>query len=89
MHSILLLFFERILGKIFILTSFCVYQLQQKIMSRGDVTAEDEIADSVFVQVSYVICLSNISECSFLLRYIPFCYLAYVFVCVGESKCLQ
>lgn len=28
-------------------------ELQQKIMSRGDVTAEDEIADSVFVQ-SYI-----------------------------------
>lgn len=29
-----------------------VIQVQQKIMSRGDLTAEDEIADSVFVQVT-------------------------------------
>lgn len=29
-----------------------LFQVQQKILARGDMSAEDEIADSVFVQVS-------------------------------------
>lgn len=34
------------------MTSFILFQVQQKILARGDISVEDEIADSVFVQVS-------------------------------------
>lgn len=37
---------------------FDLFQVQQKILLRGDMTAEDEIADSVFVQVS---CMFGVS----------------------------
>lgn len=44
---------------IFIVTAFDLLQVQQKILARGDViSAEEEIADSVFVQVSVEFILS-------------------------------
>lgn len=44
---------------IFIVTAFDMLQVQQKILARGDViSAEEEIADSVFVQVSVEFILS-------------------------------
>lgn len=46
------------------MTPFDFFQIQQKIMSR-DVSAEDEIADSVFVQVYQF--LANIFGVPFLI----------------------
>jgi hypothetical protein len=40
------------LKDIFIVTAFNSFQVQQKILARGDISVEDEIADSVFVQVT-------------------------------------
>lgn len=34
-----------------------IFQVQQKILARGDMSAEDEIADSVFIQVSMCLLL--------------------------------
>jgi hypothetical protein len=44
--------FSKGLEDIFILTAFNSFQVQQKILARGDISVEDEIADSVFVQVT-------------------------------------
>lgn len=37
--------------KVLSFTMSCKLQLQEKISARGDISVEDEIADSVFVQV--------------------------------------